>query len=45
MFHQTLGDIWEVIDDKGRVRSLRRTERAALERAQELEEGAIETKD
>lgn len=40
MFHQVLGEVYEVIDRKsGAVCSLRRTLGAALERAQELEEG------
>jgi hypothetical protein len=40
MFHQILGDVFEVVDTKtGLVRSLRTTMGAALDRCAELERG------
>jgi hypothetical protein len=40
MFHQVIGDVFEVVDTKsGLVRSLRTTMGAALDRCAELERG------
>lgn len=46
MFNQVLGDIWEVVDPRGFVRSIRRSRDAAIERARQLRlEAMREAKD